>query len=124
MGKLVSRIVLLIWALTSGTAGIDPEPKICYVNAGISGGNNDGTSWGNAYVSLQDALTAAHDGDQIWIAAGTYYPTKLVGGTDVRFATFQMKNGVKNLWRLCRQRKSRERSTLSNRDFTTKQNHP
>lgn len=37
-------------------------------------GNNDGTSWSNAFVDLQDAINAASPGAQIWIAAGTYVP--------------------------------------------------
>ncbi len=60
-----------------------------YVKAGASGANN-GSSWANAYTSLQDALSAAISSDQIWVAAGTYYPT---AGAD-RSATFMLKDGV------------------------------
>ena len=100
------------------TEGIDPEPTIRYVNDDVAGGNNDGTSWDNAYASLQDALTAAHDGDQIWIAAGTYYPTKQVGGTEDRFATFQMKNGVE-IYGGFAGTEDPATFDLANRDFTT-----
>ncbi len=100
------------------TEGIDPEPTIRYVNNDVAGGNNDGTSWDNAYASLQDALTAAHDGDQIWIAAGTYYPTKQVGGTEDRFATFQMKNGVE-IYGGFAGTEDPATFDLANRDFTT-----
>ncbi len=100
------------------TEGIDPEPTIRYVNNNVAGGNNDGTSWDNAYASLQDALTAAHDGDQIWIAAGTYYPTKQVGGTEDRFATFQMKNGVE-IYGGFAGTEDPATFDLANRDFTT-----
>ncbi|WP_034058865.1 T9SS type A sorting domain-containing protein [Lacinutrix jangbogonensis] len=46
-----------------------------YIDASVSAtGNNDGSSWSNAYKNLQSALTNATDGDEIWIASGTYKP--------------------------------------------------
>lgn len=38
-------------------------------------GTNDGTSWENAFVDLQDALDASTQGEQIWISSGAYKPT-------------------------------------------------
>ncbi len=60
-----------------------------YVNGSATGGNS-GTSWTNAFKSLQSALTAAKSGDQIWVEAGTYRPTS---GTD-RTVSFALPNGV------------------------------
>ena len=60
-----------------------------FVKSTASGANN-GTSWANAFTSLQSALTAAASGDEIWVAAGTYKPT----ATADRNFSFALKNGV------------------------------
>ena len=61
-------------------------------------GVNDGTSWENAYVFLQDALANAETGEKpimIHVAQGTYTPDKGVGQIPGdREATFQLINGV------------------------------
>ncbi len=55
-------------------------------------GNDDGTSWTDAYTDLQDALddATANSYEKIWVAEGTYYPTS---GSD-RSISFDMKEGV------------------------------
>ena len=35
-----------------------------------------GSPWENAYPKLQGALSDAKEGDQIWVAAGTYSPDR------------------------------------------------
>jgi hypothetical protein len=62
---------------------------VIYVRSGATGAN-DGSSWADAYTSLQSALAVAVSGDQIWVAAGRYTPTT---GTD-RNASFALKDGV------------------------------
>jgi len=44
-----------------------------FVKADASGAN-DGTSWADAYTDLSDALANSLEGDQVWVAAGTYKP--------------------------------------------------
>lgn len=60
-----------------------------YVNAYATGSNN-GLNWNNAYPNLQEALSNAIYGDEIWVAAGTYKATS----TTDRAISFIMKNGV------------------------------
>ena len=35
-------------------------------------GNNNGSSWENAFTNLQLAISAASSGDEIWVAQGVY----------------------------------------------------
>ncbi len=67
----------------------------------ISGaGNQDGTSWANAYPanSIQSAIDdmATAGGGQVWIASGTYYPTVPFDNdyTDVRKKSLNLKTDV------------------------------
>ena len=60
-----------------------------FVNGEAPSAGN-GASWATAFTTVTQALNAAKDGDQIWVAEGTYYPTK----TTDRNATFRLKPGV------------------------------
>jgi hypothetical protein len=71
------------------TAYINASAATIYVNASATGSNN-GLSWNNAYINLQEALSVAIPGDEIWVMAGTYKTT----ATTDRTISFVMKNGV------------------------------
>ena len=57
-------------------------------------GANNGTSWLNAFVSLESALAASGERQQIWVAEGTYVPTRLTNSTDPKTAVFQLKKDL------------------------------
>ncbi|MCP4680630.1 MAG: right-handed parallel beta-helix repeat-containing protein [Deltaproteobacteria bacterium] len=65
------------------------EAAFKFVDADAQG-TNDGTSWKDAFLSLQDALDEAGYGYQILVAEGTYKPEK----PDGREATFLLPEGV------------------------------
>jgi len=79
-GFMLIMLLAISTNLMGGTIYVDID----------AGGSNNGTSWSDAYTSLQSALSAAASSDEIWVAKGTYKPTT---GTD-RTSSFQMKNGV------------------------------
>ncbi len=67
------------------------RPTILYVNANAAG-TNDGSSWTNAFTTLQPAITSAATctGSQVWVAAGTYKPTTTLDRT----VSFSMRNNL------------------------------
>lgn len=87
-----------VWAAALFLAFSASAQSTYYVKAGASGSNN-GTSWANAFTDLQSAIDVAVGGDQIWVAAGTYKPSKDMAGSttpaDARTKTFVIRNGVK-----------------------------
>ena len=70
--------------------GVSDPALILYVDAD-AGGAGDGASWADAFPNVQGALAAATSNEQIWIAAGTYYPDEGPGVTaDDRAASFRI----------------------------------
>jgi phosphotriesterase-related protein len=73
------------------------EPRIIYVDDDAAGAN-DGTSWENAYVYLQDALADANSAEkpvEIRVAQGIYKPDQGTNQTPGdQEATFQLINDV------------------------------
>ncbi|MFN8473724.1 MAG: right-handed parallel beta-helix repeat-containing protein [Anaerolineae bacterium] len=72
------------------------QGSIIYVNASVSGGLGDGSSWPNAYTTLTAALAGvptmpANACAEIWVAQGTYKPA---GPNRDRNATFALKNNL------------------------------
>ncbi len=85
---VISILFLLLgWATASGGT--------IYVDTGAGGANN-GSSWGDAYLYLQDGLAGASGGDDIWVAEGTYKPDANTANpsSGLRTDTFQLINGV------------------------------
>jgi hypothetical protein len=74
----------------SFTTSVVPGPQTIYHVSTSGDDNADGTSWAEAFATLQKALTVSSAGDEIWVAAGTYKPTP----TTDRSVYFALKNGV------------------------------
>jgi len=113
-------------ACDDGLNNSDTEPGACHtdcsrqaeliihVKADASGAN-DGSSWDDAFVTVQDAIALATSGDQIWVAAGVYRPDD-VGTSLDREASIVLKSGVQLYGGF-----AGNESALADRDFQTYQ---
>ncbi|MDF1808792.1 MAG: GC-type dockerin domain-anchored protein [Phycisphaerales bacterium] len=82
--------------LLSGNANAD----VIFVDDEAIGANT-GTTWSDAFNSLQNALDSASFGDEIWVTSSVYRPTRLIDRSnpiattsDPRDATFWIPRGV------------------------------
>ncbi len=95
-GILVGLIVCLSVVFTAQTAHAGELPDgVLAVDLDATGAD-DGTSWEDAYVDLQDALDDAGEPSspitEIWVAAGQYRPNS--ADPEDRAATFTLVDGV------------------------------
>ncbi len=96
--SLVAALSLFFGYVFFHIRTVSAQNKIIYVDVDATG-DNDGSSWENAFTDLQSALDVASVGQEIWVAEGVYYPTREVdfdrsGGSDPQEATFQIPSGV------------------------------
>ena len=89
-GKARRPIAFIVLGLLIIVSGAANAQTVLYVDDSATGANN-GSSWCNAFITLQPAINAAMPGNEIHVAQGTYMPAA-VGGP--RTATFSLKNGV------------------------------
>ena len=92
--KKLLQLLFLLFSLTP------IAQNTIYVNVNVSGGNNDGTSWANAYQHLTYALNAASSYDEIHVAQGNYYPDLGASQTDNDRSSYFLlnKNYSRNIW--------------------------
>lgn len=79
----------------SGWTGDDCDQCVVYVNQATGDNGNAGRSWDQALATVQAGIyAAAADHCQVWIAAGTYYPTVETILGDPRSRTVSLSAGL------------------------------
>lgn len=87
MIRSFTRIAVAAFAMF---CAVQVQATVIYVNVNATGSNN-GTSWANAFTSLQSGIGATFPGDTIWVAQGVYKPTT----TTTRTISFVLPDAVK-----------------------------
>jgi hypothetical protein len=87
VGALLVFVILSSRFLLPSRTKAGGGPTIIYVDTQATG-NNDGTSWADAYTNLYAALFLADSGSEIWVSQGTHKPGLF------RNHTFTLKSGV------------------------------
>jgi len=75
---------------------MDSHATALRVNTAATGTPVDGSSWDQAYRTLQDALDASAPGDELWLVEGTYVPAlgEPQGDWPARGITFMLRAAV------------------------------
>lgn len=92
-----SWLFVSFFALVHASATAQVPSNVLVVDANASQ-PSDGLTWPTAFSDLQDALDATATQpkkDEIWVAAGTYYPSLETMQGNVRSRTFALQDGIK-----------------------------
>jgi hypothetical protein len=77
------------------TFTVQDSSKVYYVDKDAPGPVHNGTTWTKAFLTLQDALAVAGNGDEVLVAEGVYKPDEGAGVTSGdRAATFLLAEGI------------------------------
>tara|TARA_R110002033_G_scaffold1389_1_gene12257 strand:- start:4687 stop:6921 length:2235 start_codon:yes stop_codon:yes gene_type:complete len=83
--RVLTDLEIVTMAADNGGGG-NGNSNVYYVNPNATG-NNNGTSWADAYTDLQDALVnVTASGDVLWVASGIYKPD--VSDRDASFKVY------------------------------------
>ena len=85
------KVLNLLTATAMLAAPFAADAAVHYVKAD---GTGDGSSWDNAAGDLQATIDAAQAGDEVWVASGTFKPSKLIKSTKKTSKAFFLKDGV------------------------------
>ncbi|MEO0469564.1 MAG: T9SS type A sorting domain-containing protein [Bacteroidota bacterium] len=91
----MKRIIRLFAAVMALCFFTPVSANIIFVST-TANGSADGSSWENAFTDLQDAIDAAQAGDELWVAQGTYSPSRDQQGNtqDIRTYTFFLNKNI------------------------------
>ncbi len=90
------KIIFTVLSIIIVSSFLSAQSIIYVDSSNVSSGN--GSSWATAYANFQQALEVAQPGQQIWVAKGTYVPSKDFSGnvpSDLKKTTFTLRKGVK-----------------------------
>jgi len=102
--KITSLLALFqnrgLLALSCLVFGVSASAQTTYFVKPVATGTGDGSSWENAAADLQLVINNAVSTDQIWVAGGTYLPTRKANDLAVvtennKDNAFVLKDGVK-----------------------------
>ena len=80
---ILFAVLMFVLEFAVNTQPIQAQIVTIYrVDMNSTAATPDGSSWANAYVTLQDALAVATNGAEVWVANGTYYPDEGAGAVD------------------------------------------
>jgi len=82
LGISISTLFISVYAHGNTASAAPTTGNTYHVDADITTGLYNGLSWTNAFTNVNDALAAADDGDQIWVAEGIYFPDEGAGKTN------------------------------------------
>ncbi len=68
-----------VFSVIAGLWAAQCVATVFYVDADVVGGANDGSSWANAFKTIQEGIDATISVDEVWVADGIYTST----GTEV-----------------------------------------